>query len=101
MSTMQLVSGRREAARDSPIGPSRRRRLDAATRRATILDAAIPFFATEGYEQTRMSDVAARVGVSEPVVFQNFGTKAQLFADALDRVSEQAAAHLGALAAEH
>jgi AcrR family transcriptional regulator len=78
-----------------------RRRLDAAARRATILDAAIPVFATAGYEQTRMSDVAARVGVTEPVVFQNFGTKAELFAAALDHVSEQAAAHMSVLAGAH
>ena len=81
--------------------PARRRRLDAATRRATILDAAIPVFASLGYEQTRMADVAARVGVTEPVIFQNFGTKAELFAAALERISEQAAAHLGELAVEH
>jgi AcrR family transcriptional regulator len=82
-------------------GRPRRRRLPAAARRASVLDAAIPVFATLGYEQTRMSDVAARVGVSEPVIFQNFGTKAELFAAALDRVSEQAAAHLSELAGEH
>ena len=81
--------------------PARRRRLSAAARRATILDAAIPIFATTGYEQTRMSDVAARVGVTEPVIFQNFGTKAELFAAALERVSEQATAHLTELAAAH
>jgi AcrR family transcriptional regulator len=87
---------------DSKLAPRpRRRRLDAATRRATILDAAIPVFATAGYEQTRMSDVAARVGITEPVIFQNFGTKAELFAAALDRVSEQAVAHVSDLAVEH
>jgi AcrR family transcriptional regulator len=79
----------------------RRRRLPAAARRASILDAAVPVFATAGYEQTRISDVAARVGVTEPIIFQNFGTKAQLFAAALDRVSEQAVAHLSDLAGEH
>jgi AcrR family transcriptional regulator len=78
-----------------------RRRLAAAARRITILDAAIPVFATAGYEQTRMSDVAAHVGVTEPVVYQNFGTKAELFAAALERVSEQAAAHLRQLSIEH
>ena len=82
-------------------GPERRRRLDAATRRATILAAAIPLFATAGYEQTRMSEVAALVGVTEPVIFQNFGTKAELFAAALESVAEQATAHLRELAAEH
>ena len=78
-----------------------RRRLDAAARRKTILDAAIPVFASLGYEQTRMADVAARVGVTEPVIFQNFGTKAELFAAALERVSEQAAAHLSDLSQAH
>jgi AcrR family transcriptional regulator len=79
----------------------RRRRLAAAERRATILDAAIPLFASAGYEQTRMADVAARVGVTEPVIFQNFGTKAELFAATLERVSLQAAAYLGQIAGEH
>lgn len=78
-----------------------RRRLDAAARRDTILDAAVPMFASLGYEQTRMSDIAARVGVTEPVIFQNFGTKAELFAAALDRMSEQATAHFGHVAVEH
>src|SRR5215470_3515913 len=86
---------------DTRAERARRRRLPAAARRASVLDAAIPVFATLGYEQTRMSDVAARVGVSEPVIFQNFGTKAELFAAALDRVSEQAAANLRELAGEH
>jgi AcrR family transcriptional regulator len=79
----------------------RRRRLAAAARRATILDAAIPVFAAVGYEQTRMSDVAAQVGVTEPVIFQNFGTKAELFAAALERVSEQASDYLNDMAGKH
>jgi AcrR family transcriptional regulator len=69
-------------------------------RRESILDAAIPLFATQGYEQTRMSDVAARVGVTEPVIFQNFGTKAELFAAALERISTHAARYLSELAEE-
>jgi AcrR family transcriptional regulator len=58
-------------------------------------------FASAGYEQTRMSDIAARVGVTEPVIFQNFGTKAELFAAALEQVSEQAIAHLHELRSDH
>jgi AcrR family transcriptional regulator len=72
--------------------------LSATARRETILDAAIPLFASAGYDQTRMSDVAARVGVTEPVIFQNFGTKADLFAAALERVASDAADYLRALA---
>jgi len=74
-------------------------RLDAATRRETILAAAIPLFAAHGYERTRVSDVAEQLGVTEPVVFQNFGTKAELFAAVLDRVSRDGARQLGDLAA--
>src|SRR5215831_11396812 len=75
-------------------GEGRRKRLDAAARRQTIIVAAIPEFTAAGYDQTRVSDIAARVGVTEPVVFQNFGTKAGLFAAVLDRVSEEAAQYL-------
>ena len=78
-----------------------RRRLAAAVRRASILDAAIPLFASAGYEQTRMSDIAAHVGVTEPVVFQNFGTKAGLFAAALEHASQQAASYLVEMSEEH
>jgi len=78
----------------------RRRRLDAAARRETIIAAAIPEFTAAGYDQTRVSDIAARVGVTEPVVFQNFGTKAGLFAAVLDRVSEEAARYLTLLGAQ-
>jgi AcrR family transcriptional regulator len=79
---------------------SRRRRLSAAARRQTILDAATPVFISAGYEQTRMADIARRVGVTEPVVFQNFGTKAALFAAVLEHVAWQAAEHLRRLS-EH
>ena len=94
---MSAVPSRVPADRsDNP----RRRRLDAASRRETILEAAIPLFASVGYEHTRVSDVAARVGVTEPVIFQNFGTKAELFAAALERAAGDAAAYLTDLARE-
>lgn len=81
-------------------GGTGRKRLDATARRETILAAAIPAFAEAGYDQTRIADIAARVGVSEPVVFQNFGTKADLFAAVLDRAAANFAHHLEAAAAE-
>jgi AcrR family transcriptional regulator len=84
--------------RRSGTGP--RKRLDGAARRETILTAAIGAFAETGYEQTRVSDIAALVGVTEPVVFQNFGTKADLFVAVLDRISEAGARQLAALGEE-
>jgi AcrR family transcriptional regulator len=58
--------------------------MPAARRRETILRAATEVFGEVGYRAAKMSDIAARVGVTEPVVFQNFGSKAALFAAALE-----------------
>lgn len=64
-----------------------RKRLTGATRRQLILEAATTAFATGGYERTPVSRIAEMVGVTEPVIFQNFGTKADLFAAVLERTS--------------
>jgi AcrR family transcriptional regulator len=76
-----------------------RTRLSAAERRETILRAATEVFAEAGYRAARVSDVAARVGVTEPVIFQNFGSKAALFAAVLDRAAAEVRASLDDLAA--
>jgi AcrR family transcriptional regulator len=64
-----------------------RTRLTAEQRRETILTAATAVFAEFGYQRAKASEIAARVGVSEPVVFQNFGSKAGLFAAVIERAS--------------
>jgi AcrR family transcriptional regulator len=76
--------------------PARRTRLPADQRRASILKAATEVFAEAGYRAGKVSDVAARVGVTEPVIFQNFGSKAALFAAVLDRVAAELHAELHA-----
>jgi AcrR family transcriptional regulator len=63
-------------------------RLNSAQRRESILHAATEVFASSGYHAARMSDIAARVGVTEPVIFQNFGTKAALYAAVLSHAAE-------------
>lgn len=77
----------------------RRRRLPAAERRETILRVAAEVFAQDGYRAAKVSDVAARVGVSEPVIFQNFGSKAALFAAVVERAADEVKASLDDLAA--
>jgi AcrR family transcriptional regulator len=77
-------------------GP-RRRRLPAAERRETILRAASAVFAESGYRAAKVSEVAARVGVTEPVIFQNFGSKAALFAAVIERAAAEVRAALDAL----
>ncbi|MCP2242669.1 TetR/AcrR family transcriptional regulator [Lentzea aerocolonigenes] len=67
---------------------ARRTRMPAQERRESILAAATEVFAEVGYLRGKTSVVARKVGVSEPVVFQNFGTKASLFAAVVDRAAE-------------
>lgn len=71
----------------TPPPASRRTRLSAEERRASILVAAMDVFAEHGYQRGKVSEIAARVGVTEPVVFQNFGSKAALFAAVVDAAS--------------
>jgi AcrR family transcriptional regulator len=77
----------------------RRRRLPAAERRETILRAAAEVFGQAGYRAAKVSDVAARVGVTEPVIFQNFGSKAALFAAVVERAAAEVNASLDELTA--
>jgi AcrR family transcriptional regulator len=80
------------------MGPRRRTRLNAAQRRESILAAAVEVFSAAGFRAGKVSDVAALVGVSEPVIFQNFGSKAALFAAVVDRVADDVRAELERLA---
>ena len=53
----------------APPEGTRRTRLNAAQRRESILAAAVEVFSAAGYRAGKVSDVAALVGVSEPVIF--------------------------------
>ena len=87
-------------ARRAADHQTRRTRLPASERRESILRAAAEVFAEAGYRGGKVSDVAARVGVTEPVIFQNFGSKAGLFAAVLDRAGAEVRASLDELTAE-
>ncbi len=87
-----------ETGETGDVGPPRRTRLNAAQRRESILAAAVEVFSAAGYRAGKVSDVAALVGVSEPVIFQNFGSKAALFAAVVDRVAGDVRAELERLA---
>lgn len=81
--------------------PPRRTRLTAERRRESILEAATEVFAAAGYRAAKVSDVAARIGVSEPVIFQNFGSKEALYAAVLERVANRVRGEFQALADQH
>lgn len=62
-----------------PSGAGRGTRMSAAERRDAIVAAATKEFATGGLVGASTEAIARRVGVSQPYVFQLFGTKKELF----------------------
>lgn len=70
--------------------PEDRRRDPERTRRA-LLDAALTEFAARGYDGTRVSDIAARAGVSKQLVSYYFGGKEGLYQAIVERWSEREA----------
>ena len=63
----------------------RKRRLT----RQLISDAATTLFATRGFDNVKVSEVADRVGVSEKTIYNYFPTKESLVLDSADEAVEQ------------
>lgn len=59
-------------------------RLNAEERKESVIAEATHEFAAHGYAGTSTMDIAKRVGVSQPYLFQLFGTKKDLFIAAVD-----------------
>jgi AcrR family transcriptional regulator len=68
-----------------------RRRVPAAERRDALIEAAVHHFAHGGLQGTKVSAIAADVGVAQPYVFSLFPTKRDLFLAAVDRCFEKVA----------
>ena len=58
-------------------------------RREQLLDVGRQLFAERGYDGTSVEEIAARAGVSKPVVYEHFGGKEGLYAVVVDREVEQ------------
>src|ERR1700744_413103 len=67
--------------------PRPRRRLDAV-RRPQILETAIELVREKGLWSVRISDIAKRAGMSPTSVVYYFGTKDDLFAEAITGVDD-------------
>ena len=73
--------------------------MSAGERRSQLVEVAKSVFAECGYDGASIEEIAARAGVSKPIVYEHFGGKEGLFAVVVDRESakllEMIAARLG------
>jgi AcrR family transcriptional regulator len=60
--------------------------LPRAERRAAILHGAARAFASSGYADTSMEDVAAACGITKLIVYRHFGSKEELYREILQQV---------------
>ncbi|TMA59236.1 MAG: TetR/AcrR family transcriptional regulator [Deltaproteobacteria bacterium] len=63
-------------------------RLVASARRAQLVEVGRAVFAQRGYEATSVEEIAARAGISKPIVYEHFGGKEGLYAVIVDREVE-------------
>jgi AcrR family transcriptional regulator len=74
-------------------------RRKVEVRREEILDATVEQVQLRGFGSTRVADVAHALGISNGLVFYHFGTKDQLFAEALEHAANSDLARLERTAA--
>jgi AcrR family transcriptional regulator len=85
-----------------PADPAPRPRaehLGPERRRPQILDVAFGLFVERGYKATSMDEIARAVGVTKPVIYSCFSSKAELFGALLDREERRMLAQFGAAVA--
>ena len=59
--------------------------MTGRARREQLLDVGRALFAEKGFDATSTEEIAARAGVSKPVVYEHFGGKEGLYAVVVDR----------------
>ncbi len=81
---------------DAAAARPRAAHLGPERRRPQILDVAFDLFMRDGYKATSMDDIARAAGVSKPVIYACFPSKAELFSALLDREEQRMLEQFGA-----
>jgi AcrR family transcriptional regulator len=88
------------ATPDAPAVPrTRRTRLARADRMEQTLTVARTLFADRGYNAVTMDEVAARVGVTKPLLYKYFGNKEHLYIACMERAGDALTATIAAAVA--
>ena len=72
-------------------------RMKSAERRAAIVRSASRLFAEKGFRGATTRELASALGVTEPVLYQHFGAKRDLYTAIIEAKAAEGAAHAGAL----
>ncbi len=72
-------------ARETTAATTARSRMTGKQRREQLLEVGRKLFADKGFEATTVEEIAAKAGVSKPVVYEHFGGKEGLYAVVVDR----------------
>jgi AcrR family transcriptional regulator len=76
---MDLFPGAIEETPNAPHPVAHRPRLTSTERREAIVQAALTLFSEKGFRGVTTRELAAAVGVTEPVLYQHFKTKGELY----------------------
>ena len=71
--------------------------MTSEERRAAIIEAAARIFAEKGFRGTTTRELAAAVGVTEPVLYEHFRTKRDLYSAIIGEKAKEGMAILSAL----
>ena len=74
--------------RDKETATAARSRMTGRQRREQLIEVGRKLFADKGFEGTTVEEIAAKAGVSKPVVYEHFGGKEGLYAVVVDREIE-------------
>ena len=76
------------------LNTSSKPRMTSDERRAAIVDAACRLFAEKGFRGTTTRELAAAVGVTEPVLYEHFRTKRDLYSAIIGEKAKEGIATL-------
>ncbi|MGC1672196.1 MAG: helix-turn-helix domain-containing protein, partial [Candidatus Acidiferrales bacterium] len=93
---MRAISNRTPASRAAVSTGSRQQARTAATRRK-LLQAAEQLFARDGFEATRLEDIAAEAGYTRGAFYANFDSKEDIFFALLEQWVAQRIEEVNAL----
>jgi AcrR family transcriptional regulator len=77
------------------------KRMHSADRRAVIVRQAVRLFAERGFRGATTRELAAAVGVTEPVLYEHFRTKRELYEAIVEAKSREGRDRFAALAGSH